>query len=101
MDATYTGCIEAAGAGKFTLAHAVAATDAMGANSMKEPSTKKEMAMDTIGRGWYWCQRLVSRGASRRRHSSCWLQDHAPNEVQPCLQGDENCLRALRPACAS
>jgi hypothetical protein len=48
MDATYTGCIEAAGAGKFTLAHAVAATDAMGANSMKEPSTKKEMAMDTM-----------------------------------------------------
>ena len=48
MDATYTGCIEAAGAGKFTLAHAVAATDAMGANPMKEPSTKKEMAMDTM-----------------------------------------------------
>ena len=48
MDATYTGCIEAAGAGRFTLAHAVAATDAMGANSMKEPSTKKEMAMETM-----------------------------------------------------
>jgi hypothetical protein len=48
MNATYTGCIEAAGAGKFTLAHAVAATDAMGANSMKEPSTKKEMAVDTM-----------------------------------------------------
>ena len=48
MDATYTGCIEAAGAGKFTLAHAVAATDAMGANSMKEPSTKNNMAMDTM-----------------------------------------------------
>ena len=48
MDATYTGCIEAAGAGKFTLAHTVAATDAMGANSMKESSTKKEMAMDTM-----------------------------------------------------
>ena len=48
MDATYTGCIEAAGAGQFTLAHAVAATDAMGANSMKESSTKKEMAMDTM-----------------------------------------------------
>ena len=48
MDATYTGCIEAAGAGKFTLAHAIVATDAMGANSMKEPSTKKEMAMDTM-----------------------------------------------------
>jgi hypothetical protein len=47
MEATYTGCIEAGG-GKFTLAHAVAATDAMGANSMKEPSTKKEMAMDTM-----------------------------------------------------
>ena len=49
MDTTYTGCIETAGAGKFTLAHAVAATDAMvGANSMKEPSPKKEMAMDTM-----------------------------------------------------
>ena len=48
MDATYTGCIEAAGADKFTLAHAVEASDAMGANSMKEPSTKKEMAMDTM-----------------------------------------------------
>jgi hypothetical protein len=48
MDATCTGCVEAAGAGKFTLAHAVAATDAMGANSMKEASTKKEMAMDTM-----------------------------------------------------
>jgi hypothetical protein len=47
METTYTGCIEA-GAGKFTLAHAVAATDAIGANSMKEPSTKKEMAMDTM-----------------------------------------------------
>jgi hypothetical protein len=30
------------------LAHAIVATDAMGANSMKEPSTKKEMAMDTM-----------------------------------------------------
>ena len=48
MHATYTGCIEATGAGKFTLAHAIEATDAMGANSMKEPSTKKEMAMDTM-----------------------------------------------------
>jgi hypothetical protein len=48
IDATYMGCIEAAGVGKFTLAHAVAATDATGANSMKEPSTKKEMAMDTM-----------------------------------------------------
>ena len=48
MDATYAGCIEAAGAGKFTLAHAVAATDAMGANSMKEPSTKNDMAMETM-----------------------------------------------------
>jgi hypothetical protein len=48
MDAGYAGCIEAAGAGKFTLAHAVAATDAMGANSMKEPSTKNDMAMDTM-----------------------------------------------------
>jgi hypothetical protein len=48
MEATYTGCVEAAGAGKFTLAHAVAASDAMGANSMKEPSTKKEMAVDTM-----------------------------------------------------
>jgi hypothetical protein len=48
MDATYMGCIETAGAGKFTLAHAVAATETMGANSMKEPSTKKEMPMDTM-----------------------------------------------------
>ena len=48
IDATYTGCIEATGVGKFTLAHAVAATEAAGANSMKEPSTKKEMAMDTM-----------------------------------------------------
>jgi hypothetical protein len=48
MDATYTGCIEAAGAGKYTLAHAVEVTEAMGASSMKEPSTKKEMAMDTM-----------------------------------------------------
>jgi hypothetical protein len=48
MDAAYTGCIEAAGPGKFTLAHAIAATDAMGANSMKEPSTKREMAVDTM-----------------------------------------------------
>jgi hypothetical protein len=48
MDDTYTGCIEAAGAGKFTLAHAAAATDAMGANSMKEPSTKNDMATDTM-----------------------------------------------------
>jgi hypothetical protein len=48
MDATYTGCIEAAGAGKFTLAHALAATDAMDANSMKESSTKKEMAVDMM-----------------------------------------------------
>jgi hypothetical protein len=47
METTYTGCIEA-GAGKFTLAHAVAATDAIGANSMKELSTKKEMAVDTM-----------------------------------------------------
>jgi len=48
MDATYTGCIEAAGAGKFTLAHAIATPGGMGANSMKEPSTKTEMAMDTM-----------------------------------------------------
>lgn len=48
MDATYTGCIEAAGAGKFTLAHAIAATDAMDANSMKESSTKNEMAVDMM-----------------------------------------------------
>jgi hypothetical protein len=49
MDATYTGCIEAAGAGKFTLAHAaVAPTGDMGANSRKEPSTKNGMAMDTM-----------------------------------------------------
>jgi hypothetical protein len=48
MDATYTGCIEVAGAGKFTLAHAVAATGGMAARSMKEPSTKNEMAMDTM-----------------------------------------------------
>ena len=48
MDVTYTGCIEAAGAGKFTLAHAVAATSHM-ADSMKEPPMKKnEMAMDTM-----------------------------------------------------
>ena len=48
MDAAYTGCIEAAGPGKFTLAHAIAVIDAMGANSMKEPSTKREMAVDTM-----------------------------------------------------
>ena len=49
MDATYTGCIEAAGAGKFTLAHAVAATSHMAADSMKEPPMKKnELAMDTM-----------------------------------------------------
>jgi hypothetical protein len=47
MDAAYTGCIEA-GAGKFTLAHAVEAIDAMGSNSTNEPSTKKEMAMDRM-----------------------------------------------------
>jgi hypothetical protein len=46
MDVTYTGCIEAAGAGTFALTHAVEAT---AANSMKEPSMKKnEMAMDTM-----------------------------------------------------
>jgi hypothetical protein len=49
MDVTYTGCIEAAAAGKFALAHAVEATDRMAAKSMKEPATKKnEMAMDTM-----------------------------------------------------
>jgi ABC-type iron transport system FetAB permease component len=49
MDATYTGCIEAAGSGKFTLAHAVAATGGMAADSMKEPSMKKnEMATATM-----------------------------------------------------
>ena len=49
MDATYTGCIEAAGAGKFTLAHAVPATSHMAADSMKEPPMKKnELAMDTM-----------------------------------------------------
>jgi hypothetical protein len=48
MDDTYTGCIEAAGAGKFTLAHAVAATAHMGANAMKEPSMKSEMASDMM-----------------------------------------------------
>ena len=48
MDVTYTGCLEAAGAGKFTLAHAVAVTGGMGTNTMKEPSTKNEMAMDTM-----------------------------------------------------
>jgi hypothetical protein len=49
MEVTYTGCIEAAGAGKFALAHAVEATDRMAAKSMKEPSTKKnEMATDTM-----------------------------------------------------
>lgn len=48
MDITYTGCLEAAGAGKFTLAHAVAVTGRMAADSMKEPSMKKnEMTMDT------------------------------------------------------
>ena len=48
MDVTYTGCLEAAGAGKFTLAHAVAVTGRMAADSMKEPSMKKnEMTMDT------------------------------------------------------
>jgi hypothetical protein len=47
MDATYTGCIEAAGAGKFTLAHAVAVTGRMGTNTMRRPSTTNEMAMDT------------------------------------------------------
>lgn len=48
MDVTYTGCIEAAGAGKFTLAHAVAATSHMAADTLKEPPMKKnEMAMDT------------------------------------------------------
>jgi hypothetical protein len=47
MDAAYTGCIETAGPGKFTLAHAIA-TDAMGASMMKEPSTKGEMAVDTM-----------------------------------------------------
>lgn len=49
MDVTYTGCIEAAGAGKFTLAHAVAATSRMPDESMTESSMKKnEMAMDTM-----------------------------------------------------
>ena len=49
VDATYSGCIEATGAGKFTLAHAVADTGSMAAESMKEPSMKKnEKAMDTM-----------------------------------------------------
>lgn len=49
MDVTYTGCIEAAGAGKFNLAHAVASTGRVAADSMKEPSMKKnETAMDTM-----------------------------------------------------
>jgi hypothetical protein len=49
MDVTYTGCVDAAGAGKFTLAHAVAATGQMAADSMKEPPMKKnEMATDTM-----------------------------------------------------
>ena len=30
------------------MAHAIAVIDAMGANSMKEPSTKREMAVDTM-----------------------------------------------------
>lgn len=49
MDATYSGCIEATGAGKFTLAHAVAETGSMAAESTKEPAMKKnEKAMDTM-----------------------------------------------------
>jgi ABC-type iron transport system FetAB permease component len=49
MDVTYTGCIEAAGAGKFAMAHAVPATGGMAADSMKESSMKKnDRAMDTM-----------------------------------------------------
>jgi ABC-type iron transport system FetAB permease component len=49
MAATYTGCIEAAGANRFKLAHAVAATGGMAADSMTESSMKKnDMAMDTM-----------------------------------------------------
>jgi hypothetical protein len=48
MDVTYTGCLEAAGTGKFTLTHAVAATGSMAAASMKEPSMKKQMAKGTM-----------------------------------------------------
>jgi hypothetical protein len=49
MDATYTGCIEAVGANRFKLAHAVAATAGMAADSMKESSMKnKDRAMDTM-----------------------------------------------------
>jgi hypothetical protein len=51
MDDTYTGCIEAAGAGTFTLAQAVASTGSMSADSMKEPSTKNGRAMDTMTKG--------------------------------------------------
>jgi hypothetical protein len=49
IDATYTGCIEAAGPNSFKLAHAVAATGGMTADSMKESTMKKNgTAMDTM-----------------------------------------------------